>query len=190
MSVITNPNYWDCECSGMHYIHAKADRLVCPNCGAKEDNMPDARESEIKSGNHFWKSQMRVFATSEFDDFADTFQIPSVQAKLLLKYMDGSGYGFAIKDGVLFRIDIESEDADEYTINSAVEIVREWIDDFVKELDIGLNSTDDYTLSDVKTEDNFTLLLGDRGCSNPKAKELRVKLLQFKLEDTALAALL
>lgn len=49
-AIILNEKYWDCECEG-HYIHAKADRLVCPVCGAEEENQPDSRENELTLPN-------------------------------------------------------------------------------------------------------------------------------------------
>ena len=43
----TSDDHWDCACS-TNYIHAKADRLECSKCGAREDDgWPDSRVDEI-----------------------------------------------------------------------------------------------------------------------------------------------
>lgn len=47
LSIELDEKYWDCECEH-HYIHAKADRLTCPVCGAEEENQPDSRVNEIQ----------------------------------------------------------------------------------------------------------------------------------------------
>jgi len=54
MSIVTHDDYWDCSCE-THYIHLKADRLVCPKCNAHEnDGMPDSRVNEMADlANHF-----------------------------------------------------------------------------------------------------------------------------------------
>lgn len=46
--VITNPNYWDCECDGhvSKYIHNKSVKQ-CPVCKAEQDEMPDSRQDEV-----------------------------------------------------------------------------------------------------------------------------------------------
>ncbi len=46
--IITDPRYWDCECEN-YYIHAKADRLTCPECAACESDSPDARLDEVQN---------------------------------------------------------------------------------------------------------------------------------------------
>lgn len=43
--IITTDNYWDCECKS-HYIHPKTT-LICPRCGADQEEMPDARINEL-----------------------------------------------------------------------------------------------------------------------------------------------
>lgn len=51
--ITLNNRYWDCECKS-HYIHEKANELVCPVCGAVEDEMPDSRAEEVEDHNlHF-----------------------------------------------------------------------------------------------------------------------------------------
>lgn len=45
--MLTNPQYWDCNCL-KNYIHHKVDRYVCPKCGAKEEEQPDSRVDEIR----------------------------------------------------------------------------------------------------------------------------------------------
>ena len=44
--VRTHADYWDCGCD-YHYIHAKADTLICKVCGDEEDESPDARVNEV-----------------------------------------------------------------------------------------------------------------------------------------------
>ncbi|MEM6320456.1 MAG: hypothetical protein AAF960_22495 [Bacteroidota bacterium] len=46
MEIITNPNYWDCECEE-NFIHPKTV-TECPNgCEYDEEFSPDSRENEI-----------------------------------------------------------------------------------------------------------------------------------------------
>ena len=54
MSVITNDNFWDCECDTF-YIHNKSVTRCCPVCGAHEEDMPDSHQSEIDAGMNFAK---------------------------------------------------------------------------------------------------------------------------------------
>ena len=44
--LLTNPNYWDCECE-TSYIHKKTELSVCPICFAREENQPDSMQDEI-----------------------------------------------------------------------------------------------------------------------------------------------
>ena len=55
--IITNDNYWDCECKN-NYIHLKKDRLVCPICKAEEDDgQPDSRVNELIEKNFYKKEK-------------------------------------------------------------------------------------------------------------------------------------
>jgi hypothetical protein len=47
----TNPDYWDCECSH-NYIHKKADKKECTECGTHHESQPDSRQNEIDSYEH------------------------------------------------------------------------------------------------------------------------------------------
>ena len=47
MVVVTDPNYWDCECEE-NYIHKKSVTLSCPICKMTEDECSDSRPNEIK----------------------------------------------------------------------------------------------------------------------------------------------
>ena len=46
-AVVTNNNFWDCECES-NYIHTKSTRL-CPHCNAESDEQPDSRQSEVEA---------------------------------------------------------------------------------------------------------------------------------------------
>ena len=46
-TVLTTPEYWDCECD-KDYIH-HAHELFCQRCGAFKDDQPDARVDEVKA---------------------------------------------------------------------------------------------------------------------------------------------
>ncbi len=46
-TVITNSNYWDCECES-NYIHKKQDKTNCDKCGASMDSQPDSIQKEIE----------------------------------------------------------------------------------------------------------------------------------------------
>ena len=41
----TTEQFWDCECE-VNYIHPKS-LLVCPRCGARQDDCPDSRTNEV-----------------------------------------------------------------------------------------------------------------------------------------------
>lgn len=43
--------YWDCECDE-EYIHRNSI-AECPVCGARRNEMPDSRQSEVDQGTHF-----------------------------------------------------------------------------------------------------------------------------------------
>jgi hypothetical protein len=44
--VMTNDDYWDCECREEH-IHAKSKGNYCPRCDKFEREQPDSRENEL-----------------------------------------------------------------------------------------------------------------------------------------------
>ena len=44
-------DYWDCECRRKYIHHNSLDR--CPRCGAKRENCPDSRKSEVDEGRDF-----------------------------------------------------------------------------------------------------------------------------------------
>jgi arginine deiminase len=44
--IVTNPNFWDCECRRF-YIHPKTEQ-ECKVCGASRNDMPDSRQNEIE----------------------------------------------------------------------------------------------------------------------------------------------
>lgn len=44
--ILTDPDYWDCECKD-NYIHKKSDILYCSICGTYEEDQPDSRVNEI-----------------------------------------------------------------------------------------------------------------------------------------------
>lgn len=48
MAIVTDPNFWDCECPGppSNYIHPKSQK-TCKKCGARHGNQPDSRVNEI-----------------------------------------------------------------------------------------------------------------------------------------------
>ena len=46
-AVVTNNNFWDCECES-NYIHTKSTRL-CPHCNAESDEQPDSHQSEVEA---------------------------------------------------------------------------------------------------------------------------------------------
>ncbi len=46
-TVVTNNNFWDCECES-NYIHTKSTRL-CPHCNAESDEQPDSHQSEVEA---------------------------------------------------------------------------------------------------------------------------------------------
>jgi len=50
---LLNSGYWDCECEE-HYIHTGKYKK-CRKCGARRDEMPDSRQSEIDEGTHFYR---------------------------------------------------------------------------------------------------------------------------------------
>ena len=55
--IITDENYWDCECE-KRYIHFKKDRLICPICKAEEDDgQPDSRVNEMIEENFYNKKE-------------------------------------------------------------------------------------------------------------------------------------
>jgi hypothetical protein len=85
-TLLTTPDYWDCECDE-NYIHFhQAER--CPRCGAERDSQPDARVFELLKHapeNAAWKfigpdgitvpvevinERLRVYAESLRDPFA------------------------------------------------------------------------------------------------------------------------
>lgn len=47
----TTPDYWDCECgpgaSGFAHVHHKSEDR-CPACGARREDQPDSRVSEVR----------------------------------------------------------------------------------------------------------------------------------------------
>ena len=49
-----NNSYWDCDCED-NYIHKRSESEFCNICGVHQEDMPDSREHEIKSGEHFAK---------------------------------------------------------------------------------------------------------------------------------------
>ncbi len=44
--IVTNENYWDCDCDE-NYIHEKAEEKYCPKCDTFHFDQPDSREDEI-----------------------------------------------------------------------------------------------------------------------------------------------
>lgn len=44
---LTNPEYWDCECTG-DFIHAKERGNYCSYCDTYAEDQPDSRSSEVK----------------------------------------------------------------------------------------------------------------------------------------------
>lgn len=46
-AVVTNNNFWDCECES-NYIHTKSTRL-CSHCNAESDEQPDSHQSEVEA---------------------------------------------------------------------------------------------------------------------------------------------
>ena len=44
--IITNPDFWDCECT-KNYIHPYWDES-CPICGVLAEDMPESRVDEVK----------------------------------------------------------------------------------------------------------------------------------------------
>jgi len=60
MIVITDPNYWDCDCDS-NYIHKKSESLSCPICNMTEDECSDSRPNEIKLyyKNYFYRRDPR-----------------------------------------------------------------------------------------------------------------------------------
>jgi hypothetical protein len=44
--VLTDPNYWDCECE-KNYIHHVSDVEPCAKCNADPDEQPNSRPNEI-----------------------------------------------------------------------------------------------------------------------------------------------
>ena len=43
---LTDDRYWDCECKE-DFIHNKEQMKECLKCGAKEEDQPDSRVSEV-----------------------------------------------------------------------------------------------------------------------------------------------
>lgn len=43
--IITNPDFWDCECE-TDYIHPKSQEK-CKLCGAFAEDQPDSRQEEV-----------------------------------------------------------------------------------------------------------------------------------------------
>lgn len=74
--VVTDPRFWDCECEGYH-IHAKVVDVVCPLCGARADEQPDARVDEIGKGGLFAtdNSWLVAYNLSEYYDSLDEFDL-------------------------------------------------------------------------------------------------------------------
>jgi len=55
--VITDPNYWDCECD-VDYIHHISEVEPCEKCGADPDEQPNSRVNEIvKAFNAFERAE-------------------------------------------------------------------------------------------------------------------------------------
>ena len=131
---------------------------------------------------------MRIYETHESAAFASANNISEKQADILLNYMAGHGYALGIQDGTLYRIDIEDsrEEADEYPLRDAVNIVREWIDELVQDTDTGVSSTDGYTIKDMVDEDSYTRFVGIARGSWGERENKRAALLQFKLDDIEL----
>ena len=48
----TTEQFWDCECE-VNYIHPKS-LLVCPRCGAHQDDRPDSRTNEVFAALMVW----------------------------------------------------------------------------------------------------------------------------------------
>jgi len=49
MQIELDERYWDCECEPPHsYINKKSDRLYCPLCGCREEEMPDSIVNEVQ----------------------------------------------------------------------------------------------------------------------------------------------
>lgn len=47
-SVITNPNFWDCECAE-NYIHLKSTQPNCLICGRNHEDQPDSHQNEVEA---------------------------------------------------------------------------------------------------------------------------------------------
>lgn len=59
----TSDDFWDCECDE-NYIHSK---LIyhCPECGAEQDDQPDARIEEIETLLHYGKIRKELLDNFE-----------------------------------------------------------------------------------------------------------------------------
>ncbi len=61
--VITDPNYWDCECD-VDYIHHMSDVEPCDQCGAVPDEQPNSHVAEIHK-------VFDAFQRAEHDDISE-----------------------------------------------------------------------------------------------------------------------
>ncbi len=48
--MVLSAEYWDCECERDYIHHNSVDE--CHRCGARRDDMPDSRQSEVDEGIH------------------------------------------------------------------------------------------------------------------------------------------
>lgn len=48
MTIVTDPEFWDCDCNGTaeKFVQSKA-LAECPACGTFRDDAPDSREVEL-----------------------------------------------------------------------------------------------------------------------------------------------
>lgn len=132
---------------------------------------------------------MKYYSEDNAQEFADdliaTFscKITEKQAKLLIGYMEGSGYAFGIKDRALYKVDINEESGEIWpcTITEAIQTILEWQDDFSQTA--GEVKMEDFTLEDMVDEDSFTHWRGGIFGSWAEREDTRTRLQQLKFDE-------
>jgi len=80
---------------------------------------------------------MLMYTQENTKQFAKDFSLQKRQASVLVNYMAGSGYSLGSENGRLYRFD-DNEGDDigiEYSVREAALVIREWIEEFVDEIE-------------------------------------------------------
>lgn len=102
------------------------------------------------------------------------FPMSGIEGDRLIGYMEGHGYLLAHKDGALYRGDLcyRADDIywETYTLYDAIETVREWIHEFLKEAGIDPEADGDHYTAGVWEDKEILDGLSARICHKVKRK--------------------